>query len=86
MYKVLVQDIKIPIIAGKNQKIYFKFNKGHELECTHPSLKEEFKKLVENGMLQDTTQKTMKERAFIKKEKKEMASIEEEKKETLINE
>lgn len=51
MYKVLVDNAKIPVIAGKNQKVYFQYNKDHELDCQHTSLQNEFDKLVERKII-----------------------------------
>ena len=40
MYKVLVQNAKIPVWIGK--KSYSQYNINHTMECQHASLKKEF--------------------------------------------
>ena len=50
MYKVLVQNAKIPVIG--NCKRYLRYNINHIMECQHPSLQKEFDALVEKGVIE----------------------------------
>ena len=50
MYKVLVQNAKIPVWIGK--KSYSQYNINHTMECQHASLKKEFDNLVEKGVIE----------------------------------
>ena len=50
MYKVLVQNAKIPVIG--NGKRYLRYNINHIMECQHPSLQKEFDALVEKGVIE----------------------------------
>jgi len=50
MYKVLVQNAKIPVWIGK--KSYPQYNINHTMECQHPSLQKEFDALVEKGVIE----------------------------------